>query len=61
MQKIKKEPEKPKDLAKVTEILPGIFYFFRFSQKGRLYWICDKKPPQSQKEAYYFSIDKVFY
>jgi len=25
----------------------------------RLFWISDSKPPQSQKEAFYFCIDNV--
>ncbi len=24
-----------------------------------MFWICDSKPPQSQKEAYYFCVDSV--
>jgi cell division cycle 14 len=24
---------------------------------GRLYWVCDSKPPQNYKEAFFFNID----
>ena len=42
---------------KAIEVVPGNVFWHECL--GRLYWICDSKPPQSQKEAFYFCIDSV--
>ena len=41
---------------KAIEIIPSISCTISI---GRLYWISDSKPPQSQKEAFYFCVDNV--
>jgi len=43
--------------AKTIEILPSNNNYINLIDK--LYWISNSKPPQSQKEAYYFCIDHV--
>jgi hypothetical protein len=48
--------KKAEEKSQAIEIIPGGDSGRRV---GHLFWICGKKPPQSHKEAYYFSVDEA--